>query len=221
MPGKLNKLRIVILLIILFVLLYNGYIKYQSKPIGTSVKFEKNFSIPDFSFCPWFYRKGFEIKNINSQSGHKVQDVMDSLSSFKELIKTIMKGDVNSINNISNLYVSPDWRTEGMNNDSFFNQDSLVESFSIIEHNSFNLQRCITIQWPEEIQLDMNSFVSKKVFFFLQMYHFFKKFSLKISIILDSSKIKFMAMQFHDRGNSEIMTQPHYYVPLNFPIIAR
>ena len=164
MSGELNKLSIAGLLIILFVLLYNGYIKYQSNPIGTSVKFEKNTSLPYFSFCPWFYKKDFEIENINSESGHKVQDVMGSLPSMKDLIKAILKAEIGAnIDSMSPLYLSPDLR-QGMNNDvtDILKKDSWVESTKINEYAPFNLLRCLTIQWPEEVQLGMNSFVSIK-----------------------------------------------------------
>ena len=83
MSGELNKLTTSVLLIILFVLCYKGYRKYQSNVLGISVTYEKNDRLQDFTLCPWFYNKNLQIADITSNSGHSIEDVFEN-SSFNK-----------------------------------------------------------------------------------------------------------------------------------------
>ena len=92
MTKYLYKLTTFGLLIAFFFSFYHGFKKYQSHPIGNSVKFEKNTKLPDFTFCPWFYYKDLNFPNITSDSGHKVQDLLNFLPSTKTLLTYGFKG---------------------------------------------------------------------------------------------------------------------------------
>ena len=48
-------------------------------------------------------------------------------------------------------------------------------------------------------------------------------FLLKVQILLTSSFAKLMSIQFHDRGNAEILTSPdnNNFLSLVFPIVGR
>ena len=150
MSAELYKLTTFGLLILLIALCYDGYKKYQAKPIGTSVKFEKNTGIQDFTICPYDYNKNLQIEEITSDSGHKAEDVMKTLPSIKSMIISIHKGD--------------------FRNSSPFNileQSTWIERIRRNEMDPNNLLRCATIEWPDDFQLQTNNYVSLKYIFLM------------------------------------------------------
>ena len=163
MTKNLYKLTAFGLLIAFFFSFYHGFKKYQSHPIGNSVKFEKNTKLPDFTFCPWFYYKNLNLSNITSNSGHKVQDVLNYLPSTKTLMIYGFKGKFGGFDK-ANTSAS----------DDIFANASWVESIKINEQFPYNILRCITIQWPD-IQLEMDSYACfSKVLFDLNTIIFLK-----------------------------------------------
>ena len=86
----------------LFILFLTTFIislkKILSRKTGTTLKIEYEPKLPDFTICPWDYNHKF-IKTITSQSGHNVSDVTRLLPSIKDLITSIIKGDVILKNN--------------------------------------------------------------------------------------------------------------------------
>ena len=48
-------------------------------------------------------------------------------------------------------------------------------------------------------------------------------FIIKVMLLLNSSVVKLMFIQFHDRGNAEILTNPdnNNFLTLMFPIVGR
>ena len=166
MSAELYKLTTFGLLILLIVLCYDGYKKYQSNPIGNSVKFEKNTGLQDFTICPWFYNNNLQIADITSDSGHIVEDVMNNLPSIKSMILAIMMGDFRYTSKDAESFTSlynPNKPT------NILDQSTWVESIRRNELEPNNLLRCATIQWPNEIQLQKNSYVSLKSTFFCDM----------------------------------------------------
>ena len=136
------------LLIAFFFSFYHGFKKYESHPIGNSVKYEKNTKLPDFTFCPWFYYKNLNLSNITSNSGHKVQDVLNYLPSTKTLMIYGFKGKFGGFD-----------RANTSASDNIFENATWVESIKINEQFPYNILRCVTIQWPD-IQLEMDAYLS-------------------------------------------------------------
>ena len=170
MSGELNKLATSVLLIILFVLCYKGYRKYQSNILGISVTYEKNDRLQDFTLCPWFYNKNLQIAAITANSGHSVEDVMKTLPSIKSMILTIIKGDLRrsaTKGGFKMLY------TPYKNSKNILDQSTWLESIRTNEFEPNNLLRCATIQWPKEIKLEKKSYVSLK--HVLVLTHFYYK----------------------------------------------
>ena len=150
------------LLIAFFFSFYHGFKKYKSHPIGNSVKYEKNTKLPDFTFCPWFYYKNLNFPNITSDSGHRVQDVLNSLPSTKTLLKYGFKGKFGGFDDEKNIFAN------------ILENASWVESIKVNEQFPYNILRCITIQWPD-IQLEMDSYACfSKVLFDLNTIIFLK-----------------------------------------------
>ena len=146
MFAELCKLPTIGLVILLIVLCYDGYKKYQSNPIGTSLKFEKNLELQDFTICPGFYNKNLQIEDITLDSGHKVEDVMETLPSIKSFILSIMIGDFRKSSKEATIF-------------NILDQSTWVETIRRNELGPYNLLRCATIEWPEEFQLQTNSYV--------------------------------------------------------------
>ena len=223
MSAELYKLTTFVLFIILIVLCYDGYKKYRSNPIGTSVKFEKNTGLQDFTICPWYYNKDLQIADITSGSGHSVEDVMNTLPSIKSVIPAIIMGKFRDSNKDTGSFTT---LYDLRNSTNKLDQSAWVESIKVNEIQPYNLLRCATIQWPNEIQLQKNSYVSlKHTIFVTQWYYslFSILFLLQVQILLNSSFAKLMAIQFHDRGNAEILTSPdnNNFLSLVFPIVGR
>ena len=147
MSAELYKVTTFGFLIILIVLCYDGYKKYRSKPIGTSVKFEEYPGLQDFTICPWFYYNNLQIEEITSDSGHKVEDVMDTLPSIRSMILSIMIGDFRNSSKGATFF-------------NILDQSTWVESIRINELDPNNLLRCATIEWPNDFHLHTNSYVS-------------------------------------------------------------
>ena len=154
MSAELYKLTTFGLLILLIALCYDGYKKYQAKPIGTSVKFEEYPGLQDFTICPWFYNKNLQIADITSDSRHSVEDVMKTLPSIKSLILSIMIGDFRNSSKEATFF-------------NILDQSTWVESIRRNELDPNNLLRCATIEWPDEFQLQTNNYVSLKYIFLL------------------------------------------------------
>ena len=210
MSAEQYKLTTFGLLIILIVLCYDGYKKYRAKPIGTSVKFEKNTGIQDFTICPYDYNKNLQIEKITSDSGHKAEDVMKTLPSIKSMIISIHKGDFRNSSKEATFF-------------NILDQSTLVESIRRNEMNPNNLLRCATIEWPDDFQLQTSNYVSLKYIFLMRSNIKNHTFLIKVILILNSSVVKLMFIQFHDRGNTEILTNPdnNNFLTLMFPIVGR
>ena len=159
MSGQLSKLTTGLLLIIFFVLCYDGYMKYQSNVLGILVTYEKNDRLQDFTICPWFYNKNLKIEDITANSGHSVEDVMKTLPSINLMILTIIKGDLrrSASKGAFKMLYSP-----FKNSKNILDQSTWVESIRTNEFEPNNLLRCATIQWPKEIKLEKNSYVRLK-----------------------------------------------------------
>ena len=145
MSAELYKLTTFGLIIILIVLCYDGYKKYRSKPIGTSVKFEEYPGLQDFTICPWYYNKDIQIADITSGSGHSVEDVMNTLPSIKSVILRIMMGNFRDSNKDTGSFTM---LYDVHNRTNFLDQSAWVESIKVNEIQPYNLLRCATIQWP-------------------------------------------------------------------------
>ena len=196
--------------------------KYQSNVLGISVTYEKNDRLQDFTICPWFYNKNLQIEDITANSGHSVEDVMKTLPSINSMILAIMKGDLRksaSKGAFKMLY------TPYKNSQNILDQSTWVESIRRNELPPNNLLRCATIEWPNAFQLHTNSYVSLNYYTFL----FIKSSIIQITVIikvmlqLNSSVVKLMRIQFHDRGNAEILTNPteSNFLSLVFPLLGR
>ena len=153
---------------LLIVLCYDGYKKYQSNPIGTSVTYKKNHRLQDFTICPWYYNKKLQIADITSDSGHSVEDVMNTLPSIKSVIASIIMGNFRDSNKDTGSFTT---LYDLHNPTNILNQSAWVESIKVNELQPYNLLRCATIQWPNEIQFQKNSWVSLKHTIFVTQWY--------------------------------------------------
>ena len=154
---------------LLIVLCYDGYKKYQSNPIGTSVTYKKNHRLQDFTICPWYYNKKLQIADITSGSGHSVEDVMNTLPSIKSVIIAVITGDFRRTSKDRESLTAMLYNKNNPTN--ILDQSTWVESIIINEREPYNLLRCATIQWPNEIQFQKNSWVSLKHTIFVTQWY--------------------------------------------------
>ena len=156
-----------------------NFYQYISSPVGNTITFEEDSRLLDFTICPKFYRP--QVPNITINSGHNVSDIYELLPSMKTAIQYIIIGEtgldpsyVKSIWNISYtsilgetyttflfihrltlLHGEDEW---GQINNKSNNQELFMESITINELPPHQLEKCITIQWPE-FNIDKNSYV--------------------------------------------------------------
>ena len=111
--------------------------------------FPPEIGLQDFTICPGFYDKNFQIEDIRSDSGHKVEDVIETLPSIKSLILSGIIGDFRNSSKEATFF-------------NILDQSTWVESMRRNELDPNNLLRCATIEWPNEFHLQTNNYVSLK-----------------------------------------------------------
>ena len=199
-------------LFIAFVIMLSISIKNLfKKEIGTYQSIDYSSFLPDFTICPLTYDESMSnistYENIHINGNHTALDLM-MLPSMKQMINDIDVSNISYNQQKSELAARNLWKNGKV--DDGLEEEELWQEFYITDHNSknsFEVFRCATLRWPNNMNFGSDSVVSKELLAFIIPLSLKLFIISKIEFTFNMTYVDLMRIDFHERNNSKVLSK--------------